>query len=1238
MHTLPILASLMLLLLLGFGCEQSSNDDLPGDASSTGDPSADPSTDDPGKEPGQNTDDPTSPATEVELDLPASALVGGNATVSIIDLAELRSGLKELGLPLTLGSSDRLLTGAMVILGTVGQAVRVSTSFSLLLDRGNFGDLALTPDLFADKPREALFLLPEGTASGRIIRSFYLLIGPKGDLLSAPIRGQLTLDENTGLVKAVLLPSHFDPAGVPGGTKVMVVLLLTEWGGIDLRLGPITLEELTDGFLADLSKLFPERYRPTIQTVLGNGSADDVIRDALIVVGTNLDRTTAVRLEGEGKPRHDLVIAQQSKTDLIARLDTTILPGTYKLLLDSELGAVSTQVTLLRGEKGDPGEKGEPGDAGPDGLVGPRGESGATGLPGPQGLPGEDGLPGIPGQDGHELLVLVSSEPAGEACWDGGYRLTLGLDDGEGSANPDNGILETDERDEVFFLCHGERGLTGPRGLNGTSGYNALVVTQTLEPGETCELGGTSISVGQDNGQDGGIANDGVLQSGELDDVTFLCLEDSLGETSPEITSIPVAEVYEDDSYSYPVQASSPLGAFLVYSLASFPSGMSINPLTGQIVWSPELLDCGYHVVTVLVLADRGGMAMQNFILTVLPRRLNPFPMNWSDTLPAPPVGPSLKAAAFADAQYAIAVGEGGYLLLGDYYMGSTWTIENSDTSEDLRGVSYPDPYFAVAVGTNGTVAYACDGMSYWCADQNDTSEDLNAVDFVDGQWGWIVGNNGTILRADPDHYLGSGLAVLDSGTNYDLFDVDFVDALNGWVIGAFATILHTTDGGETWTPQSGQVGIANRAINMVDSNVGYIALGPSPYHFAYLKTTNGGTTWEPITPFELPLNYYIEFSDIAFDDSDHGWLLNADGTLLVTNDGGTTWSSSLAARGNTTGMAKFDQNTGLLFGAPDGGFIAYTASAGMNWSYDYFRLPVDLTVVRVTDGGLMVGGGLYPWSTYDGPSYLATWNGEMGWSPQILDHGRAIVDLDYATSSEAYALAGHAAYYTYDGGNTWNPDDAAAGGTALNYPNGDSYWLVIDGDLYTNSDGPSLIDSPDLETVFLQDVFAVDVSGDLAIWVSGYDTSTQPPYARVILRSNDEGDTWTEQLRFGAADSPKTTLFLVDARHGWVATETGEIYATTDGNLWHYQGRPTTQGLNKLFFVDIFEGWAVGNGGTILHTANGGLDWVTDTTEVIVPLYNLHANDSGIVAVGAQNTVLEPSLGLGDNIKVILP
>ena len=69
-------------------------------------------------------------------------------------------------------------------------------------------------------------------------------------------------------------------------------------------------------------------------------------------------------------------------------------------------------------------------------------------------------------------------------------------------------------------------GPTEPMAPTGPMGPTVIptLATANDEPaGDNCQFGGTKISMGLDNGDGGGTADDGVLQSGEIDTVYYVC-------------------------------------------------------------------------------------------------------------------------------------------------------------------------------------------------------------------------------------------------------------------------------------------------------------------------------------------------------------------------------------------------------------------------------------------------------------------------------------------------------------------------------------------------------------------------------------------------------------------------------------------------------------------------------------------------------------------------------------------
>ncbi|WP_207173288.1 putative Ig domain-containing protein [Halochromatium glycolicum] len=88
----------------------------------------------------------------------------------------------------------------------------------------------------------------------------------------------------------------------------------------------------------------------------------------------------------------------------------------------------------------------------------------------------------------------------------------------------------------------------------------------------------------------------------------------------PSITSTPVTSGDQDGLYVYQVAASDQdQGDVLTFKLTTAPTGMTINPTSGRITWTPGNEDAGSeHAVAVQVRDSGGATAAQSFVVTVL--------------------------------------------------------------------------------------------------------------------------------------------------------------------------------------------------------------------------------------------------------------------------------------------------------------------------------------------------------------------------------------------------------------------------------------------------------------------------------------------------------------------------------------------------------------------------------------------------------------------------------------------
>jgi RHS repeat-associated protein len=85
----------------------------------------------------------------------------------------------------------------------------------------------------------------------------------------------------------------------------------------------------------------------------------------------------------------------------------------------------------------------------------------------------------------------------------------------------------------------------------------------------------------------------------------------------PIFVSTPVTMALAGQPYAYTAQALDPDGDPLTYFLTAAPAGMTIDPVSGAITWSPAAANVGANPVTVRVKDGRGGFDNQTFVVTV---------------------------------------------------------------------------------------------------------------------------------------------------------------------------------------------------------------------------------------------------------------------------------------------------------------------------------------------------------------------------------------------------------------------------------------------------------------------------------------------------------------------------------------------------------------------------------------------------------------------------------------------
>ena len=306
---------------------------------------------------------------------------------------------------------------------------------------------------------------------------------------------------------------------------------------------------------------------------------------------------------------------------------------------------------------------------------------------------------------------------------------------------------------------------------------------------------------------------------------------------------------------------------------------------------------------------------------------------------------------------------------------------------------------------------------------------------------------------------------------------------------------------------------------------------------------------------------------------------------LLLCAPARAGWEMLYLSIGNDNALIDIsmaDERSACAVGAISGGgsssgLILCTQNGGESWNSTklegMFNIPMAVCMVDA-DVGYLTSLGI------PNPGIYRTDNGGRSWVEQALpgDPRCMLNDIFFLDQNTGWTVGGDLAFYTTDGGATWNAASVPA----------------LDAGLQING------------VHFSDATHGLAVGGDPGEEGDEY-TDPVPPSSGFILRSDDGGQSW-QMVTDGYAGS-LWRVWATDSQHAWAVGggEAGLILkSSTGGSSWDQQTVPSggygaADYVADVAFTDSQNGYAVGNIGEgtpmVLITEDGGASWSVDAT-----------------------------------------
>jgi photosystem II stability/assembly factor-like uncharacterized protein len=325
-------------------------------------------------------------------------------------------------------------------------------------------------------------------------------------------------------------------------------------------------------------------------------------------------------------------------------------------------------------------------------------------------------------------------------------------------------------------------------------------------------------------------------------------------------------------------------------------------------------------------------------------------------------------------ARNSVSVGDGIYKSTDG---GENWTSVGLKDSERISRILV-DP-------KDGNTAYACATGHLW-----DDNAERGVYKTTDGGKTWRK----VLAGANPS--TGCGMLAMSAQDPRTIYASTWDFRRQGWTFrsgGPGSGIFKSTDGAERWTEltQANSKGLPDKPYGRIA-----VAVAPSKPQVVYamieskksalFRSDDGGATWNALDASQYMVWRPFYFAHLIVDPRDENKVFKPDGPLLVSVNGGKSFSvTSENAHGDFHDLWIDPANPNLVMAGDDGGFWRST-DGGTRWEHlmnlplsQYYHVSVDGADPYRVYGGLQDNSSWVGDSSYPGGVTNARWENMYG-------------------------------------------------------------------------------------------------------------------------------------------------------------------------------------------------------------------------------------------------------------------